>query len=195
MKTANNKIPVSSIFNDSKGLYGTTVCRCLQSVGLIIPRANAFRVTWSERVRHRNVLTEIAWEDAVQGQGMAMSTVLSKKKTGKCCLWATCFTNSDISACSVSLVFLGHDPLKIANINPQQEATLSLWKKISSSRERRKWSLGLGQHVKGTSSNVRVTLAQEIRTQPQVSLVPSLKSSKSREQFLLRLTLCYPIYD
>ena len=32
----------------------------------------------------------------------------------------------------VSLVFRGQDPLKIANINPHQEATLSLWKKISS---------------------------------------------------------------
>ena len=29
VKTANNKIPVSGIFNDSEGLYGTTVCRCL----------------------------------------------------------------------------------------------------------------------------------------------------------------------
>ena len=29
MKTANNKIPVASVFNDSEGLYGTTVCRCL----------------------------------------------------------------------------------------------------------------------------------------------------------------------
>ena len=58
----------------------------------------------------------------------------------------------------VSLVFRGHDLLKIANINPQQEATLSLRKKISSPRERRKWNLGLGQHLKGTSPNVRVTL-------------------------------------
>ena len=57
----------------------------------------------------------------------------------------------------VSLVFRGHDLLKIANINPQQEATLSLRKKISSLRERRKWNLGLGQHLKGTSPNVRVT--------------------------------------
>ena len=40
---------------------------------------NAFRVTWSERVHHRNALTEIAWEDAVQGLGMAMSTVASEK--------------------------------------------------------------------------------------------------------------------
>ena len=30
----------------------------------------------------------------------------------------------------VSLVFRGHVLLKIANINPQQEATLSLWKKL-----------------------------------------------------------------
>ena len=29
VKTANNKIPLSSIFNDSEGLHGTTVCRCL----------------------------------------------------------------------------------------------------------------------------------------------------------------------
>ena len=55
----------------------------------------------------------------------------------------------------VSLVFRGHDLLKIANIDPQQEATLSLWKKISSPREWRKWSLGLGQHLKGASPNVR----------------------------------------
>ena len=31
----------------------------------------------------------------------------------------------------VSLVFRGHDLLKIANIDPQQEATLSLWKKLA----------------------------------------------------------------
>ena len=47
----------------------------------------------------------------------------------------------------VSLVFRGQDLLKIANINPHQEATLSAtfaMEKISSPRERRKWSLGLG---------------------------------------------------
>ena len=55
----------------------------------------------------------------------------------------------------VSLVFRGHDLLKIANINPQQEATLSLWEKNISLRERRKWSLGLGQHLKGALPNVR----------------------------------------
>ena len=30
----------------------------------------------------------------------------------------------------VSLVFRGHDLLKIANIDPQQEVTLSQWKKL-----------------------------------------------------------------
>ena len=30
----------------------------------------------------------------------------------------------------ISLVFRGHNLQKIANINPQQEATLSLWKKL-----------------------------------------------------------------
>ena len=44
----------------------------------------------------------------------------------------------------VSLVFRGHDLLKITNINPQQEARFFLWKKLDYSRERRKWSLGLG---------------------------------------------------
>ena len=29
LKTANNKIPLSSVFNDSEGLYRKTVCRCL----------------------------------------------------------------------------------------------------------------------------------------------------------------------
>ena len=51
------------------------------------------------------------------------------------------------SLCVVSLVFQGLDLLKIANINPQQEATLSLWKK---------WSIGLGRHLKGASPNVRM---------------------------------------
>ena len=36
----------------------------------------------------------------------------------------------------VSLVFRGHDSLKITNINPQQEARFSLWKKLVSSSER-----------------------------------------------------------
>ena len=55
----------------------------------------------------------------------------------------------------VSLVFRGHDLLKIANIHPQQKATLSLLEKLVAPREWRKRSLGLGQHPKGASPNVR----------------------------------------
>ena len=42
------------------------------------------------------------------------------------------------SLCVVSVVFRGHDFLKIANIDPQREATLSLWKKKLVPRESRR---------------------------------------------------------
>ena len=69
-------------------------------------------MTWTEQVRNQNALTEIAWEAAAQGLGMAISTVASEKTV--------------ISLRVVSLVFRGHDLLKMANINSQPEATLSL---------------------------------------------------------------------
>ena len=56
----------------------------LSGVALSIGVINALRVKWPERVffsdtpRHRNALarlTEIAWEDAEQGLGRAMSTL------------------------------------------------------------------------------------------------------------------------
>ena len=95
----------------------------------------------------------------------------------------------------VSLVFRGHDLLKIANIDPQQEPTLSLWKKISSPREWQKWRLGLGQRLKDASLTwVRSDTSREIRNATIGEFSTSLKSSKSRKQFLLRLTLVYPIY-
>ena len=80
---ANNKIPVSSVFNDREGLYRKTICRCL----LHRPHYSARLMRFGSRgpseffsqIRHRNALTEIAWEDAVQGLGMAMSTVASEK--------------------------------------------------------------------------------------------------------------------
>ena len=73
----------------------------------------------------------------------------------------------------VSLVFRGQDLLKIANINPQQEATLSLWKK-------NQW--------------VRSHTSREVKNATISEFSIFLKSSKSREQFLLRLTFFYPIY-
>ena len=69
-------------------------------------------------------MTEIAWEDAVQGLGMTMSTVASEK-TGNVVYWQRVL-QTVTSLRVVSLVFRGHDLLEIANINPQQEATLSL---------------------------------------------------------------------
>ena len=34
---------------------------------------------FSSQIHHRNALTEKAWDDAVQGLGMAMSTAASEK--------------------------------------------------------------------------------------------------------------------
>ena len=80
MKTANNKIPVSSVLDDSEGMYGTTVSRCLDRRPHYLARLMRFGSCGrSQRVRHLNALTEIAWEDAVQGLGVAMSTVASEK--------------------------------------------------------------------------------------------------------------------
>ena len=60
MKTANNKIPVSSVFNDSEGLYGTTVYRCLVRK----PHYSARRMRFGSRGPSEFALTEIALEDA-----------------------------------------------------------------------------------------------------------------------------------
>ena len=68
VKTANNKIPVSSVFNDSERLYRTTQSPVALSVGLIVPRGSLS--FWSRgpselfsQIRHRKALNEIAWED------------------------------------------------------------------------------------------------------------------------------------
>ena len=63
---------------------------------------------------------------------MAMSTVTSEKnreKTKNRVYWQRFFPTVR-SLRVISLVFRGHDLRKIANINPKQEATLSLWKKL-----------------------------------------------------------------
>ena len=88
---------------------------------------------FSPQIRHRNALTEKAWEDAVQGLGMAISTVASEKNRellqGIVVYWQ-CVLQTVTSLRVVSLVFRGHDLLKIANINPHQEARFSLSKKL-----------------------------------------------------------------
>ena len=63
---------MSSAFNDSEGLYRTTVCRCL----VRRPHYSARLMRFGSRgpseffsqIRHRNALTEIAWEDAVASE-------------------------------------------------------------------------------------------------------------------------------
>ena len=79
MKTANNKIPVSSVFNDSEGLYGRTVCRYLVRRLHYSARLMRFGSRGPSEFATETALTETAWEDAVQGLGMAMSTVASEK--------------------------------------------------------------------------------------------------------------------
>ena len=90
--------------------------------------ANAFRFTWSERVRHRNALSEITWEDA-RRTGTRHGNVNRSVREKEEMLFIGNVFSTVTSLRVVSLVFRGHDLLEIANINPQQEATLSLWKK------------------------------------------------------------------
>ena len=57
--------------------------------------------------------------------------------------------------------------------------------KISSPRERRKWGLGLAQHLKGASPNLLTEshYPGNKKTQPWVSLVPSLKVANLGNNF------------
>ena len=85
----------------------------------------------------------MAWEDAIPGLGMAMSTVVSEKNREMLFIRQRVLqTVTSLRVVSLvfratrkkrpgdEVVFRGHDLLKIANMNSQQEATLSLWKKI-----------------------------------------------------------------
>ena len=100
------------------------------------------------QIRHRNALTEIAWEDAVQGLGHIVYRSIIEKQgiVAGIVVYRQGVLQTVTSLGVVSLVFRRHVLLKIANFNPQQKARFSLWKKISSPREWRKWSLGLGHN-------------------------------------------------
>ena len=71
-----------------------------------------------------------------------------QRKTGNCCLPATCFTNSGISACCFTSTSRARPPKKA-------RSQIFAIEKISSPRKRRKRSLGLGQHLKGACPNMR----------------------------------------
>ena len=74
---------MSSVFNDSEGLYEKTVCRCLvhrpHYLARLMRLGSRGPREFFSQIRHRNALTEIAWADAEQGLGMAMSTLASEK--------------------------------------------------------------------------------------------------------------------
>ena len=65
-------------------------------------------------------MPEIAWEDALQGIGMAMSSVASEKNRELLFIGQSVLQTMT-SLRVVSLVFREHDPLKITNIYLQQE--------------------------------------------------------------------------
>ena len=60
---------------------------------------------------------------------MAMSTVASEKN-GELLFIGNVVLQTVTSLRVVSLVFRGRDLLKVANINSQQEAKFSVWKKL-----------------------------------------------------------------
>ena len=76
-------LELNSDFHDSEGLYRTTVCRCVIHRPLYSARLMRFGSRgpseFFSQIPHRNALTEKAWEDAIQGLGMAMSTLASEK--------------------------------------------------------------------------------------------------------------------
>ena len=102
------------------------------------------RVFFSQ-IRHRNALTEMGRRRTGNRHGNVYRSV--REKQGNV-VYRQRVLQTVTSLHVVSLVFRGHDLLKITNINPQQEARFLLWKKLDYSpdylRERRKWSLGLG---------------------------------------------------
>ena len=130
MKTANNEIPVSSVYNDSEGLYGTTACLCL----VRRPRYSV-RLGFSGHVVRASSPPKCLDRDCVgrRRTGTRHGNVYRsvREKQGNV-VYRQRVLQTVTSLRVVSLVFRGHDLLKIANINPQQEATLSLWKKFFS---------------------------------------------------------------
>ena len=84
----------------------------------------------ANEIRHGNALNEIAWEDAFNTRTRHGNVYRGVREKQGIVVYRQCVANSDISLRVVSLVFRGLDLLKIANINPQQEARFSLWKKL-----------------------------------------------------------------
>ena len=123
MKTANNKIPVSSVFNDSEGLYGTTVCRCLVRRPHYSARLIRFGSRGPSEFSPKCLDRDCVGRRRIGTKHNVYRSV--REKQGNV-VYRQRVLQTVTSLRIVSLVFRGHDLQKIANINPHQEATLSL---------------------------------------------------------------------
>ena len=88
---------------------------------------------------------------------MAMSTLASKKNRGLLFIGKR-VVQKVTSPGVISLVFRGHDLLKIANFDPQQEARFLLWKKLVPQEIQESGGNGVYKsrsQLKGAWSNVR----------------------------------------
>ena len=187
---------MSSVFNDSEELYRTTVYRWL----VHRPHYSARLMRFGSRgpseffspIRHRNALTKIAWEEAEQGLGgNVYSSVIEKQGivAGIVVYWQRVLQ----TVTSLGVVSL-RPPENHKFYSPARSLIFAL-EEISSPRERRKWSLGLGHNLKALGLTcVRSQSSREINNATTREFSTFLEINKSREQFLLRLTLFYPIY-
>ena len=138
---------MSSVFNFSEGLYRPTVCRCLVHRPHYSARLMRFGSRGLSQFFSSDTLPKCLDRDCVERRrsrtrhGNVYRSVREKQGI---VVYRQRVLQTVTSLRVVSLVFRGHDLLKITNINPQQEARFLLWKKLDYSRERRKWSLGLG---------------------------------------------------
>ena len=119
----------------------------------LFPAVNAFRVTWSERVYFSNTPPKCLHRNymgrRLKGTRHGNAHLIGRENqgivTGNCCLSAPCFANSDISSCCFPSISRARPPKNRKVLSPARSQIFSM-EKISSSRERRKWSLGLGHN-------------------------------------------------
>ena len=138
VKTANKKIPVSSVFNDSEGLYGTTVCRCHVSKPHYSARLMGFGSRgpseFAPKCRDRDC---VGRRRTGTRHGNVHCSVREKQRN---VVYRQRVLQTVTSLLVVSLVFREHDLRKIANIHPQQEGHIFAMEKISSPEmEPRSW--------------------------------------------------------
>ena len=160
--------------------------------------ANAFPVTWSERVFFSDTPPKCLQRDCV-GRRRTLTrhgnVYLSvREKQGIVVYRQTCFTKSDISGCCFTSISRARPPENRNFWSPARSQIFAV-EKISSPRERRKWSLSLGHNLKALGLTcVRSQSSREINNAIISEFSTFLKINKSLEQFHIRLTLFYPIY-